>query len=108
LSLVNFIYYLVCSKTYGPCRQEKWFNRWLLLVTVQEFLIMACIFFFFFYIVNTLQDMTHVLSNNCLFLRFKNIFKKILFFLFFFFKLIFFLVFLDYFDVLISKIIFKK
>jgi peptide/histidine transporter 3/4 len=27
LSLVNFIYYLVCSKTYGPCRQEKWFNR---------------------------------------------------------------------------------
>jgi len=62
LSLVNFIYYLVCSKTYGPCRQEKWFNRWLLLVTVQEFLIIACIFFFFFYIVNTLQDMTHVLS----------------------------------------------
>jgi hypothetical protein len=47
-------------------------------------------FFFFFYIVNTLQDMTHVLSNNCLFLRFKNIFKKILFFLYFFFKLIFF------------------
>ena len=23
LSLVNFIYYLVCSKSYGPCREEE-------------------------------------------------------------------------------------
>jgi hypothetical protein len=41
-----------------------------------------------------------------LFLCFKNIFEKIKFF-FIFFKLIF-LVFLDYFNALISKIIFKK
>ncbi|KAJ6856589.1 hypothetical protein NC651_038287 [Populus alba x Populus x berolinensis] len=27
LSLINFIYYLVCSLSYGPCREEKWFNR---------------------------------------------------------------------------------
>nr|TKR98138.1 protein NRT1/ PTR FAMILY 1.2-like [Populus alba] len=27
LSFVNFIYYLVCSLSYGPCREEKWFNR---------------------------------------------------------------------------------
>ena len=48
-------------------------------------------FFFFFYIVNTLQDMTHVLLKNGLYLRFKNIFEKFyLFFIYFFFKLIFF------------------
>jgi len=39
-------------------------------------------------------------------LRFKNVFEKIEFFLFFCFKLIFFCVFLDHFDVLISKLIF--
>ena len=44
--------------------------------------------------------------RTCVFLRFKSIFKKVL--NFFYFKLIFFLVFLDHFNALISKIIFKK
>jgi hypothetical protein len=41
-----------------------------------------------------------------LFLRFKNIFKKFLFFFIFFASNNFFLIFLDYFDMLILKIIF--
>jgi len=46
--------------------------------------------------------------RSCLFLRFKSFFKnKLIFFVFFCFKLIFFM-FLDHFDALMSKIIFKK
>jgi hypothetical protein len=49
------------------------------------------------------------LFMSCLFARFKNVFKKINFFFYFFLylKLIFF-VFLDHFNMLMSKIIFKK
>jgi hypothetical protein len=47
--------------------------------------------------------------KNCLFLLFKNVFKKFKFYLFFYLLQInIFLVFLDHFDALISKIIFKK
>ena len=47
-------------------------------------------------------------ENVFLMLCFESILKKINFFLFFNFKLIFFFIFLDYFDALLSKIIFKK
>jgi hypothetical protein len=46
--------------------------------------------------------------NTSLFMYFKNILKKIKFLFYFFFASIYFFVFSNRFDVLISKIIFKK
>jgi len=95
----------------APAPSITWFENYVRPLTFNTFLF---IFSFFPIIFNNLLWVIMILISRqklpfCLFLYFKSFLKKINFFYFFLcFKLIFFLVFLYYFDALMSKIIFKK